>query len=77
MYNPHYLLSGALHDFYGDRVDFVMHFHWSPLPAADLDQKHTEVCPSKVQSKEISILCITSRGLVGIRTNITWSVTTK
>lgn len=62
--NPYYLLSGALHYFNRNRVDFVMHLHGSSLPAANLYQKHTEVCSSKVQSKEISVLCIGSNVLL-------------
>lgn len=52
-----YLLSCALHDFYRNSIDFVMHLHRSPLPTANLDQKYTKVCPSKVQSKEVPIFC--------------------
>lgn len=56
-----YLLSCALHDLYGDGVDFVMHLHRSPLPAANLYQKHPEVCPAEIQSEEITVLCFSRK----------------
>ena len=59
--NPHYLFSGALHDFYWNSIDFVVHLHRPPLAATDLYQEHAEVGPSEVQGEEVSILCMIRR----------------
>lgn len=59
--NFRYLFSCALHDFYGNGIDFVMHLHCPPFPTANLYQKHSEVCSTEVQSEKISIFCITNQ----------------
>lgn len=56
-----HLLSRSLHDLDGNGVNLVVHLHGSSLPAADLHQQHPEVCPSQIQSEEISVLCAGER----------------
>lgn len=50
-----HLFSGSLHYFNGNGVDFIMHLHSSFLAAANLYQKHPEVCTSKIQSQKVTI----------------------
>lgn len=54
----HYLLSSALHDLCRNSVDFVVHLYRSPFPTANPNKKYTEVCPTEVQSKKISIFYV-------------------
>ncbi len=53
-----HLFSGSLHHFSGNGVDFIVHLHSSFLAAANLYQKHPEVCTSKIQSQKVTIFYI-------------------
>lgn len=52
-----HLFPGALHDFNGNGIDLVVHFHRSLLPTADFHQEDTEICSSKIKSQEVTVLC--------------------
>lgn len=52
-----YLFPSALHDFHGNGVDLVMHFHRPLFPATDLYQQDTEICSSEIQGQEVTMLC--------------------
>ena len=54
---PSHLFPSALHDFNGNGVDFVVHFHRSLFPTTNFHQQDAEVRSSKIQGQEVTVLC--------------------
>ena len=52
-----YLLPSALHDFNGNGVDLIVHFHRSLFPTTDFHQQDAEIRSSKIQGQEVTVLC--------------------
>lgn len=51
-----HLFPSALHDFNGNGIDLVVHFHRSLFPTADFHQQDTEICSSKIKGQEVTML---------------------
>lgn len=54
---PSHLLPRALHDFDGNGIDLVVHFHRSLFPTTDFHQQDAEIRSSKIQGQEVTMLC--------------------
>lgn len=55
--NLSHLFPSALHDFRGNGVDLVVHFHCSLFPTTNFHQQDAEIRSSKIQGQEVTVLC--------------------
>lgn len=52
-----HLFPSALHDFNRNGIDLIVHLHRSLFPTTDFHQQDTEICSSKIQGQEVTMLC--------------------
>lgn len=56
-----YLGAAASHEVLGDGIDLILHLDLLEPIVCYSYPKHTEVCPSEVQSQELSVFCRETR----------------